>query len=751
MLKERIGRLLPTRVRRYAAAWDRERQRVGGLDQWGRMVLEDIWSDLDAETAAAAAEPELTWQQAERNALDDFAEDRARDFVGRQAIVSRLLRFASPTGGATSKPQPTSPAATPFTTGSSAFQSWATYQINLVPYDDRNDFFAPRQPASPPGPQYVGEQAICVTGEAGSGKSALFGELYRRQRQSDAFVLAHAAGASVQAASVDSMLRRWIEELATALGADPRLPDTADPETVERTFASLLGQMAGRRRVVILLDALDQFEPTTRGRYLTWLPRPWPANVRLIATAIPGDASKALSERPGASLLPLPPLDTGEACGIIEAICARYHRAFEPEVSAALIAKTGPFGPAWGNPLWLVLAVEELNLLDADDFARAQRSYAGAPAERLRALMLDTIAGFPADIPGLYGVLFTRAEELFGTGLAQCFLGLIAVSRGGWRESDFRILLPRLSGETWDELRFASLRRLFRGQMRCRGALEQWDFNHAQMRSAARAYLAVRGVEQTAVHAAIANHLGLCRPDDPLHISETMVHLIGSENWTLAAAYYGAATAAELEGATGFVASLVTAGPGPEQVAAARGLSRILGAAGLENSTRALVANKFLFNLSNALEHHVTLDARLVIAGLARQAYDTPVRTNPGNVDWQRDLSVSLNKVGDLQVAQGDLASALLSFRESLAIFDRLARSDPGNRRCAGGAGRSGGCVPLLPRQPRDCRPAGEIRSRQHDLAAQSVDVVGHDRRCASGAGRPRECAPLLPRRPRHL
>ena len=45
----------------------------------------------------------------------------------------------------------------------------------------------------------------------------------------------------------------------------------------------------------------------------------------------------------------------------------------------------------------------------------------------------------------------------------------------------------------------------------------------------------------------------------------------------------------------------------------------------------------------------------------------------------ERDLSVSYNNIGDVQVAQGDLAGALKSYGDSLAIRDRLARSDPGN------------------------------------------------------------------------
>jgi tetratricopeptide (TPR) repeat protein len=58
---------------------------------------------------------------------------------------------------------------------------------------------------------------------------------------------------------------------------------------------------------------------------------------------------------------------------------------------------------------------------------------------------------------------------------------------------------------------------------------------------------------------------------------------------------------------------------------------------------------------------------------------DRLAKSDPGNAGWRRDLSVSYNKVGDVQAAQGDLAGALKSYRDSLAIRDRLAQSDPGN------------------------------------------------------------------------
>jgi len=52
---------------------------------------------------------------------------------------------------------------------------------------------------------------------------------------------------------------------------------------------------------------------------------------------------------------------------------------------------------------------------------------------------------------------------------------------------------------------------------------------------------------------------------------------------------------------------------------------------------------------------------------------------DPGNTGWQRDLSVSYNKIGDVQVAQGDLPSALSSYKQGLEIRQKLAARDPGN------------------------------------------------------------------------
>ena len=58
---------------------------------------------------------------------------------------------------------------------------------------------------------------------------------------------------------------------------------------------------------------------------------------------------------------------------------------------------------------------------------------------------------------------------------------------------------------------------------------------------------------------------------------------------------------------------------------------------------------------------------------------DRLAKSDPGNAEWQRALSVSFNNVGNVRSKQGDLAGALTSYGDALAIRDRLAKSDPGN------------------------------------------------------------------------
>jgi predicted negative regulator of RcsB-dependent stress response len=52
---------------------------------------------------------------------------------------------------------------------------------------------------------------------------------------------------------------------------------------------------------------------------------------------------------------------------------------------------------------------------------------------------------------------------------------------------------------------------------------------------------------------------------------------------------------------------------------------------------------------------------------------------DPSNAQWQRDLSLIYERVGDVLKTQGELEAALSSHQDSLAIRKRLAEADPSN------------------------------------------------------------------------
>ena len=56
-----------------------------------------------------------------------------------------------------------------------------------------------------------------------------------------------------------------------------------------------------------------------------------------------------------------------------------------------------------------------------------------------------------------------------------------------------------------------------------------------------------------------------------------------------------------------------------------------------------------------------------------------PGRRRPGQRGWQRDLSVSHDRIGDVLVAQGEGGAALAAYGSGMAIAERLAAADPGN------------------------------------------------------------------------
>lgn len=638
----------------YTLDWDERRQQPAvegerGLRAWGRAVEAALWELLDEETAAHAARAEPTWEDEERFAVEEQVERLGAGFVGRTALLEQAKALA----------------------------------------------LSPAAEGAPWG--------LCVTGASGSGKSALFARLHQDLHQllaaePDLLLLSHAAGVSPRAGQVEWMLRRWVGELGTAIGETPALPEELKPEELEAAFRQWLHRATATRRVVLLVDALNQFSGE-RARSLSWLPTIWPANARFIATAIPGTETESLTRRPGAGLLELRSLDLTEAADVAAQVYARYHRTPNAEVLRELLARRTPEGlPAAGHPLWLSMALDLLNQLDGDDFQAAETSLESTDAgagERLRRFVVARARALPVSVEGLYHHLLARVEKLAGTGETRALAALIALSRQGWSEDDLRHLLPRAADllapgdapHAWDDLRFAVLRRGFRAHLVKRGAREQWDLAHATFRQTVRPLLEQEWRADAtpehedrlaqALHALGADHLECLDPDDGTDAGELMWQMLGTGDAPrVARRLFEQAMivptancrvvgqllceeSAEGRPLRAFVLSLLDSGEAEQQ---------------------GYLAKTFIFGLNDALKRDGPVALRSEVLERSRDALARLLDMEPTHKhrsSWRRDLATCHYKTGDLQIELGEVVGAKQSYESANRFFSEQMVTNP--------------------------------------------------------------------------
>lgn len=611
-LKGRIVANCTDRVLWYDASWNEvERQVV--LDKgWGQTVADFVWR------IATTGHPQLsastqTWEQAERAALEEFIEVSRRDFRGRAELLTGLRAFL---------------------------------------LDETHTSCSGR----------------CLVANPGIGKSTLFSELATSLAEEPVLVLRHSASASPRGASVDAMLARWSGEIAAALNIANPLEDSSQKSNVEETFVRLLGRAAANQRVILLCDALDKFEATPRGRHLTWLPKLWPTNVRWFSTTRPGPWADTLRRRLRFEVDELPPLTESEARVLVEAVYTRYHRKPDDQLISVLLVHSRNAPSSLGNPLWLTMAAEDLNLVDGDDVATAERGAQKTMDARISAYLSERAASYQPDVAGLAIRAFRRGFTLFGESFGTCLIIMLTAGRIGWRESDLREVIPSLTGVTWDSLQFAMIRRYLRGQLRPVNKLRRWTFVHEDVRIGAQRFCDEEHVDLLAMHARLAAHLRDLPADDPLHISETVFHAVSGGLFDMAAEYLARTDLSESEingGTRALIDVLLKLGSSDANVCI-KGLFRA--------AERPGVAQSFLARMVNvvdpSLEQRGAVEVRLQVMKSILSLAEGPSVGTSAKTRLYRAIATSL--MGDILRSAGDQGEAERCHRTALEMFRDL-------------------------------------------------------------------------------
>ena len=335
---------------------------------------------------------------------------------------------------------------------------------------------------------------LVLTGDPGSGKSAFLAKLTRdlASRHPSCFLFPTFIGASTGSSDLPRTLRRLCHELAHATGSTEPLP--FDIKGLVTRFQKLLAEAASRRRVILVFDALDQFDATDGAHWLNWLPRELPPDVRLIASVVasadgqPEHQTLAiLRTHPSTHVVKLEPLTEADTLAIIERYLRRYSKRLSPEQLAALLAK-----PAGRLPLYVLTALEELRTLGTYEEI----------TERIRAL--------PGDARALFGWILTqrlacdpgfrdREGRPCGAALFERSGACLVTSRRGLSPAELTKLLD--PGDPLGNV--AALLRVLRPYLTWRGG--RLNFRLAEFRAPVEAAYLDTSERQRAAHSVLAN------------------------------------------------------------------------------------------------------------------------------------------------------------------------------------------------------------------------------------------------------
>jgi WD40 repeat protein len=456
------------------------------IEAFGQLVLEELWKKIEAEVERPA-EKEKDWLEEEAEFHELFMADRTRRFVGRRELLDRMQRFCES--------------------------------------DDE-----PR--------------IMLITGEPGCGKSALMARFAEKSihKHPDWLIIPHFVGASPASTAIRRTLRRLCaqiykscdlekqkqERLSAITGNDENASqqraeiekEFSIPEDFKElvlTFPDFLKKASGSPRIIIVIDAVNQFEKLDNAHLMRWLPQEFPTNVRCVISTLPGEARDAILAR---RTKPLEETVKGLTKAEVEELVKTYLKEIQHEFPNRQVEQAFFDKVKSGNPLYILVALEELRV-----FGQFEK-------------LADRVGNLPDSVPALFDQVLERIEGDFNPALVRDCMSYIACGRHGMTAEEMQTLLkahaprldPKVESDKLPDMLWARLYRAFSPYLFERS--DVIDFFHGQLKDAVgKRYLQEEAKRET-VHKIIADYFET-RWHEPYHraLNELPHHRTKARDW----------------------------------------------------------------------------------------------------------------------------------------------------------------------------------------------------------------------------
>ena len=247
-------------------------------------------------------------------------------------------------------------------------------------------------------------QPLVITGCAGSGKSALFANwiAHYQKAHPDEFIIYHFIGGTADSSDHYALMRRIMEEMKEQFEMSDEIP--VQREKIAEAFANFLTRTPHSKRWILVIDALNQLEEKDNARWLGWLPKFIPANIRIILSALQGEALDEIRKREYPDLF-VQPLGLEERKTLIREYLGLYTKELT-ENNVNRIAED----PESDNPLILRTILDELKIFGIYEQLDERIDYylkPKNPAEFFNAVLERLEGDYEESKPGMVGELLS--------------------------------------------------------------------------------------------------------------------------------------------------------------------------------------------------------------------------------------------------------------------------------------------------------------------------------------------------------
>ena len=470
-LKGRIRRLTGDRIHTYTLRW--EETGLTGGEIFGDMLCRDLEQILQSQWAQYDA---MTPFQRELQTHENYLQEKAAAFRARKALADQVLQNIR-------QGQTLTILSGPVGSGKSTLLSYIACQLQRADWNTFTLF----------------SNLTTQTGTA-TELLKLTVSYLEQELQLESF--------SLQTQKEQNLGDSDLNQLKKLVGAEDNTQQFGTKQWQQRLdqLCTLYGKSG--KKLVILVDAVDQLFPDEARDALVFLPSTLGKNIRFVMTCLPQVNVK------GNPVTPVPPIDQQEKEQVIQGILQSHNRELSRQVVEAMIRLPGS-----DNPLYLSFLVQRLMMMNKQDFDTIRSRGDGMDA--ITHHQLSVLECCPHRLDAMSVALMDTAAERIGSSMVPDALNFLALAPHGLRSNDLASLL----GDVFNTLDFAHFISYMNDCFVIRSD-GRYDFSHKSIREG----LLSRFQDPTALHRKLLAHFAAMDPEDDIRRQEIVYHCIYADD-----------------------------------------------------------------------------------------------------------------------------------------------------------------------------------------------------------------------------